>query len=94
MGALGLLGLNIPEEYGGGGVDPISAAIAIEELGWGCGSTALAIAAHNGLGCAPMTLFGSRSPKAASCRRWPAGKAGWQPWRSPNQALARISRAA
>ena len=59
MGPLGLLGLNVPEEFGGPGVDAVSAAIAIEELGWGCGSTALAIAAHNGLGCAPVTLFGS-----------------------------------
>lgn len=59
MGPMGLLGLNIPEEYGGTGVDAISAAIAIEELGWGCGSTALAIAAHNGLGCAPIANWGS-----------------------------------
>src|SRR5512141_2724295 len=72
MGPLGLLGLNIPEEYGGAGVDAISTAIAIEELGWGCGSTALAIAAHNGLGCAPIALFGTRQqqerflPPAAS----------------------------
>ena len=35
MGPLGLLGLNIPEEYGGAGVDAVSAAIAIEEIGWG-----------------------------------------------------------
>jgi alkylation response protein AidB-like acyl-CoA dehydrogenase len=63
MGPLGLLGLNIPEEYGGAGVDAISAAIAIEELGWGCGSTALAIAAHNGLGTAPVALFGSEEIK-------------------------------
>jgi alkylation response protein AidB-like acyl-CoA dehydrogenase len=59
MGPLGLLGLNVPEEFGGAGVDAVSAAIAIEQLGWGCGSTALAIAAHNGLGCAPIALFGS-----------------------------------
>jgi alkylation response protein AidB-like acyl-CoA dehydrogenase len=59
MGPIGLLGLNIPEEFGGPGVDAISAAIAIEELGWGCGSTALAIAAHNGLGCAPVARFAS-----------------------------------
>lgn len=58
MGPLGLLGLNVSEQYGGAGVDSISAAIAIEELGWGCGSTALSIAAHNGLGCAPISLFG------------------------------------
>lgn len=59
MGVLGLLGLSIPEEFGGTGMDAVSAAIAIEELGWGCGSTALSIAAHNGLGTAPLTKFGS-----------------------------------
>jgi alkylation response protein AidB-like acyl-CoA dehydrogenase len=63
MGPLGLLGLNVPEAYGGAGIDAISAAIAIEELGWGCGSTALSIAAHNGLGCAPISLFGSEELK-------------------------------
>lgn len=63
MGPLGMLGLNIPEAYGGSGVDSISAAIAIEELGWACGSTALAIAAHNGLGTTPIVLFGSEELK-------------------------------
>ncbi len=66
MGPLGMLGLNIPEEYGGAGVDAISAAIAIEELGWACGSTALAIAAHNGLGTTPLVLYGSEELK----RKW------------------------
>ena len=66
MGPLGLLGLNIPEEYGGAGVDAISAAIALEELGWGCGSTALAIAAHNGLGTTPIVVYGSEALK----QRW------------------------
>jgi alkylation response protein AidB-like acyl-CoA dehydrogenase len=74
MGPLGLLGLNIPEEYGGAGVDPIGAAIAIEELGWGCGSTALAIAAHNGLGCAPIALFGSEEQKKKFLPRAASGK--------------------
>ncbi|HEX6270878.1 MAG TPA: acyl-CoA dehydrogenase family protein [Anaerolineales bacterium] len=63
MGPLGLLGLNIPEEYGGAGVDAVSAAIAIEVLGWGCGSTALSIAAHNGLGTTPVVLYGSKNLK-------------------------------
>lgn len=66
MGPLGLLGLNIPEEFGGPGVDAISAAIAIEELGRACGSTALAIAAHNSLGCGPLVLFGTQAQK----QRW------------------------
>lgn len=63
MGPVGLLGLNVPEKYGGAGVDAISAAIAVEELGWGCGSTALSISAHNGLGCAPLTLFADEDVK-------------------------------
>ena len=63
MGDVGLLALNIPEDFSGTGLDAVSAAIAIEEIGWGCGSTALAIAAHNGLGCAPISLFGSQELK-------------------------------
>ena len=72
MGGIGLLGLYIPEAYGGTGVDEISSAIAFEELGWGCGSTALAIEAHNALGCVPIANWGSDTlkkkylPKAAS----------------------------
>src|SRR5215204_6252649 len=66
MGPLGLLSLNIPEEYEGAGVDSISAAIALEEIAWGCGSTALAIAAHNGLGTTPIVIYGSEELK----RNW------------------------
>lgn len=73
MGPLGLLGLNVPEQYGGAGVDAVSAAIAIEELGWACGSTALAIAAHNGLACAPLALYGSEALKAAWLPRLAGG---------------------
>lgn len=74
MGPLGLLGLNIPEEYGGTGLDAISAALAIEELGWGCGSTALAIAAHNGLGCTPIANFGSAELKSRFLPNAASGK--------------------
>ncbi len=63
MGPLGLLGLEVPMEYGGAEVDAISAAIAIEELGWGCGSTALAISAHNGLALGPIVNYGSEAQK-------------------------------
>jgi alkylation response protein AidB-like acyl-CoA dehydrogenase len=74
MGPIGLLGLNIPDEYGGAGVDAVSAAIAIEELGWGCGSTALAIAAHNGLGTTPIVLYGSEELKKKWLPRVASGK--------------------
>jgi len=58
-GPIGLLSMNIPEEYGGANVDMISSVIALEEIGWGCGSTALSFTAHNGLGTAPIALYGT-----------------------------------
>ncbi|MBN8581352.1 MAG: acyl-CoA dehydrogenase family protein [Anaerolineae bacterium] len=58
-GPVGLAGMSIPEDFGGSNVDMVSNAIAFEELGWGCGSTALAFTAHNGLGTAPIALYGS-----------------------------------
>lgn len=63
MGPLGLLGMSIPEEYSGSELDAISAAIAIEEIAWGDGGTALTIEAHNELGCAAVVLFGSDDQK-------------------------------
>src|SRR5689334_9960824 len=57
MPALGLTGLQVPEEYGGTGLDTISSAIAIEEVGRACGSTGLSLAAHNGLGCGPLVRW-------------------------------------
>lgn len=66
MGPLGMLGLQVPEEYGGAELDTVSAAIAIEELGWACGSTALAISAHNNLGIGPLLDYGTAEQK----QRW------------------------
>jgi len=74
MGPLGLLGLSIPEQYGGADVDAVSAVLAIEELGWGCGSTALAIAAHNGLGTSPLVRYGSEALKQEWLPRVASGK--------------------
>jgi len=61
--ALGLLGMHVPEKYGGSGLDSVSIMLAVEELGWGCGSTALSIGAHSALGCAPVANFGSEELK-------------------------------
>jgi butyryl-CoA dehydrogenase len=63
MAPLGLLGLPVPEEYGGPGIDSVSAAIVIEEIGRACGSTGLSIAAHNGLGLWPIVAFGTEAQK-------------------------------
>lgn len=63
MGAAGLMGINIPTAYGGAGADSISAALAVEEVARACGSTALAYAAHTGLGSAPILQFGTEEQK-------------------------------
>jgi len=63
---LGLLGQPLPEEYGGGGGDYLSYAIAVEEIARACGSTALIFAAHVSLGCGPIYSFGTEEQK----RKW------------------------
>jgi alkylation response protein AidB-like acyl-CoA dehydrogenase len=63
LGELGLMGLPFPEEYGGAAADSVSAAIAVEEIARACGSTALAYAAHVGLGSAPIAMFGTDEQK-------------------------------
>jgi alkylation response protein AidB-like acyl-CoA dehydrogenase len=63
MAALGLMGLPFPEEFGGAEADSVATAIAIEEVARGCGSTALAYAAHLGLGSAPIAMFGTPEQK-------------------------------
>jgi len=66
MGALGLLGLLVPEEHGGVGADTVSYALVVEELAKVCGSHALTVAAHNSLGCAPILKHGTPE----QIRRW------------------------
>ena len=51
LGELGLMGILVPEEYGGSGMDVTSFAIAVESIARYDGSTALSVQAHNGLSC-------------------------------------------
>ena len=63
---LGLMGLPIPEQYGGAGGDTVSYAIAIEELTRIDSSVAITVAAHTSLGTMPILLYGSDDQK----ERW------------------------
>ncbi len=63
MGELGLLGIPVPEEYGGAGADTLSFILAMEETAKACGSTALGLAAHTSLGTMPIVDFGSEELK-------------------------------
>ena len=75
LAELGLMGIPIPEEYGGAGADTLSYAIAIEELTRIDSSVAITVAAHTSLGTMPIYLFGNDAqkqewlPQLASGRR-------------------------
>jgi alkylation response protein AidB-like acyl-CoA dehydrogenase len=63
MAALGLMGINIPEVYGGAGLDALSATIAIEELARVDGAVALTVASHNSLCAGHISQFGNEEQK-------------------------------
>lgn len=63
MADLGLMGLPIPEQYGGAGVDSVSYAAAIEEISKACGSTGAIMAVHTSAGIMPIYLFGTEEQK-------------------------------
>ena len=63
IGELGWLGIPIPEDEGGAGLDTLAYAIAIEEIGRVWGSLGLIVAAHTSLGCGPIHLAGTDEQK-------------------------------
>ncbi|CAN5772075.1 acyl-CoA dehydrogenase AcdA [soil metagenome] len=66
LGPMGLLGIPIPEDEGGAGLDTLAYAIAVEELARVWGSLAIIVAAHTSLGCGPLHLAGNDAQK----ERW------------------------
>jgi butyryl-CoA dehydrogenase len=60
---MGMLGVYIPEEYGGAGMDMLSYAIVVEEVSKACGSTGILISAHTSLACDPIYRFGNEEQK-------------------------------
>ena len=59
MGELGLMGMSVPPEYNGAGVDTISYSLALQEIGYACASTAVIMSVHNSVSCGPIYRFGS-----------------------------------
>jgi alkylation response protein AidB-like acyl-CoA dehydrogenase len=74
LAELGLMGLPIPEEYGGAGGDTVSYATAIEELTRIDSSVAITVAAHTSLGTMPILLFGSEEQKREWLPRLASGR--------------------
>jgi len=63
MGQLGLLGMTVPERWGGVGADAVSLAVALEEIAAGDAACATIMSGHNSVGCMPISVFGTDAQK-------------------------------
>jgi alkylation response protein AidB-like acyl-CoA dehydrogenase len=96
LAGMGLLGIRIPEEYGGSGMDTLAYALCVEEIARVDGSTALTVASHNGLGTGHLLAFGSEEQKlkylpAAASGRWLAAWALTEPGSGSDSAALRTT---
>ncbi len=96
LASMGLLGIRIPEEYGGSGMDTQAYALCVEEIARVDGSTALTVASHNGLGTGHLLAFGSEEQKrkylpAAASGRWLAAWALTEPGSGSDSAALRTT---
>jgi alkylation response protein AidB-like acyl-CoA dehydrogenase len=74
LGELGLLGMIVPEQWGGTFSDYIAYALAIEEIAAGCASCSTLMAVHNSVGCGPILGFGTEQQKADYLPRLATGE--------------------
>ncbi len=63
LGGMGLMGMMVPEEFGGSGCDAVSYAMVIEEIAAACASTAVILSVNNSLTCSPIQHFGTPEQK-------------------------------
>jgi len=63
LGGLGFLGMLVPEEYGGAGLDDVSYVLAMEEIARGCASTCVIMDVNNSLVCEPLRMFANEEQK-------------------------------
>jgi alkylation response protein AidB-like acyl-CoA dehydrogenase len=73
IGELGWLGINVPERWGGAGMDTLSYAIAVEEISRVWGSLGIIVAAHTSLGCGPLMIAGNDEQKERYLRPLASG---------------------
>jgi alkylation response protein AidB-like acyl-CoA dehydrogenase len=74
MGALGLLGMIVPSEWGGSYTDYVAYALALEEVAAGCASSATMMSVHNSVGCGPILNFGTDAQKERYLRDLAVGR--------------------
>jgi len=74
MGALGLLGMLVPERYGGAGLDPLTYVLAIEEVARICPSTAVTMSVTNSVCCWPIAKYGTEEVRRGPLRELASGE--------------------
>ncbi|RJR18007.1 MAG: acyl-CoA dehydrogenase, partial [Desulfobacteraceae bacterium] len=74
MGELGLMGMNVPPEYNGAGVDTVSYSVAMQEIAYADASVAVVMSVHNSVACGPIYLFGSDYLKGHYLKRLATGE--------------------
>jgi hypothetical protein len=75
LGELGLLGMMVPDEWGGSYTDYVAYALAIEEIAAGCAATAAVVSVHSSVGCGPILKFGTDEQKRRYLPDMAQGKA-------------------
>jgi len=74
LGELGFMGMSVPEQYGGSGLDYLSYILALEEICKGCASTGTIMSVNNSLVCAPIKTFGTDEQKKSILTELASGK--------------------
>jgi len=74
MGRLGLMGVAIPEEYGGAEFDHVSYVLAMEEISAACASTGVIMSVNNSLACDPVFRYGNGEQKQRLLKPMAQGK--------------------
>ncbi len=75
LGEMGILGMMVPEAYGGAGADALSYVLAVEELARVCASTAVIVSVNNSVACYPVWKFGSERQKSTILKELASGRA-------------------
>ncbi len=74
MGKLGLMGMTVPAEWGGSGLDYVTYAMALEEIAVADGAVAIVMSGHNSVGCMPILEFGTLAQKERYLRALAQGE--------------------
>jgi len=74
MGKLGLMGMTVPVEWGGSGLDYVTYAMALEEIAAGDGAVAIVMSGHNSVGCMPILEYGTDGQKQRYLRALAQGE--------------------